>query len=496
VRATVRAAAFIVVVVVSLAIAPSRARAYDFQVDAETIGQAYQLRAADDALVNRRRIDQYLGLHIFNLGPHDELGRPLPRNQFYLTASMRFDADMGDYPSLTELTGRTPERELFAEKLDLLYAYVGGRDVFGFIDFELGRQVMIDMYDWTSFDGLHVQARAPFHVAAEVWGGLNVSGAGILDSPVYRVDGVALGGNLLGSLAARQEDELQPTFGVAARTYGLRFLQARVSYERTMSPTGEPRQPGEPAWGVIDEHVGLTTRGNLLDGKLVPWFAFRYDLLGGRLDEVYAGARTQLGRHGISAEYVLAAPTFDGDSIWNVFASQAFDDIRVSYDVSFWKVRAYAQAFTRLYFDDNGSYASAGGAAGGRIALGRRGWARLDGYYEDGYGGRRAGVDLATRVRLYGDELGIRSGSVFAEGRLSYASFRDDIRPEDHADSFGVQAGIRWTPLDGISVHGLVEENVNRIYSSQLRLLALLDLSFWVGLKPRGIRKPAPWSGL
>jgi len=99
-------------------------------------------------------------------------------------------------------------------------------------------------------------------------------------------------------------------------------------------------------------------------------------------------------------------------------------------------------------------------------------------------------------VRLYGDELGIRSGSVFAEGRLSYASFRDDIRPEDHADSFGVQAGIRWTPLDGISVHGLVEENVNRIYSSQLRLLALLDLSFWVGLKPRGIRKPAPWSGL
>ena len=493
--ATVRAAALITLAV-SLAIAPARAHAYDFEVDAETIGQAYQLRAADDALVNRRRIDQYLGLHIFNLGPHDDLGRPLPENQFYLTASMRFDADMGDYPQLTQLTGRTPQEELFTEKLDLLYGYLGGRDLFGFLDFELGRQVLIDLYDWTSFDGLHLTARGPYHLAVEAWGGLNVTGAGIFDSPVYRVDGVALGGNQLGSLAARQEDQLQPTFGVAARTYGLRWLQARVSYDRTMSPTGEPRAPGEPAWGVVDEHVGLTTQGSLLDGKLSPWFALRYDLLNGRVDEVYAGARSQLGRHGISVEYVLAAPTFDGDSIWNVFASQAFDDIRVGYDVSFWKIRAYAQAFTRLYYDDLGTYASAGGAGGGRLALGRRGWLRLDGYYEDGYGGRRAGVDLTGRVRRWGDDLGIRAGSVFAEGRLSYASFRDDIRPEDHADSFGVQAGIRWTPLDGISVHGLVEENVNRIYTSQLRLWALLDLSFWVGMKPRGIRTPQPWSGL
>jgi hypothetical protein len=329
-----------------------------------------------------------------------------------------------------------------------------------------------------------------------VWGGLNVDGAGIFDSPIYRVDGVALGGNELGSLAARQEEQLQPTIGVAARTYGLRWLQARVSYERIMSPTGEPRQPGEPAWGVVDEHVGLTARGNLWNGKLVPWFAFRYNILAGRLDEVYAGARTQLGRHGLSAEYVLSAPTFDGDSIWNVFAAQAFDDIRVAYDVSFWKVRAYAQAFARLYFDDNGPAASGGGALGGRVALGPRGYVRVDGYYENGYGGLRAGVDLASRMRIWGDDLGIRSGSVFAEGRLSVVSWRDDSRPEDYATSFGVQAGLRWTPLDGITVHGFVEENVNRIYNSQLRVLALLDLSFWLGGRPRGIRRPQPWSGL
>jgi hypothetical protein len=471
---------------------PSLARAYDFQVDAETIGQAYQLRDADNALVNRRRLSQYLGLHVFNLGPRDDLGRPLPRNQLYLTASLRFDADMGEYPNLTELSGRTPERELFQEKLDLLYAYLGGNDLFGFLDFQLGRQILIDLYDWTSFDGLHLQARTPFYVAAEAWGGLNVTGAGVLDSPVYRVDGTALGQNPFGSLGARQEEELQPTFGVAARTIGLRDLSARLSYARTMSPTGDPRQPGEPAWGVVDEHVGLTVRGRLLDARLVPWFAFRYNLLAGRLDEVYAGVRAQVGRHGLSAEYVLAAPTFDGDSIWNVFASQAFDDIRLSWDVSFWRVRAYARAFTRLFFDDRGAAASGGGALGARLDL-RRGFARLDGYYEDGYGGRRAGAELAARVRLWGDPDNARA--LFAEGRMSYAGFRDDIRPVDRADSFGIQAGVRWSPLAGITLHGLVEENVNRIYPSQLRVLALLDLSFWLGMRPRGIRRSQPWSG-
>lgn len=482
-----------VVLTLALVLLPSPARAYDFSVDAETIGQAYQLRAADEALVNRRRLTQYLGLHIFNLGPRDPLGRPLPRDQFYLTSSMRFDADLGDYPALTALSGRTPERDLPAEQLDLLYAYIGGDNVFGFLDFQLGRQVLVDMYDWTSFDGLHVQARTPYHVAAEVWGGLNVSGASVLDSPVYRVDGTALGGNPLGSAAARQEEQLQPTFGVAARTVGLRDLSARVSYERTMSPTGGARQPGEPAWGVIDEKVGLTARGRLLGGRLVPWFAFRYNLLVGRLDEVYAGTRAQLGRHGLSAEYVLAAPTFDGDSIWNVFASQAFDDVRLSYDVSWWRVRLYANAFLRLYADERGFVPSAGGAAGARVGLGR-GWARLDGYYEDGYGGRRAGLELSTRMRLAGDPV----DGLFAEGRMSYAGFRDDARPDasnGRADSFGVQAGLRWSPLHGVTLHGLVEENVNRIYASQLRVLALLDLSFWLRPQPLGARRPQPWSG-
>jgi hypothetical protein len=473
----------------ALAWLPATARAYDFQIDAQTIGQAYQLRAADEALVNRRRLTQYLGLHIFNLGPHDDLGRPKPDNQFYLSASLRFEGEIGDFANLQELPGRTQQHDILAQKLDLLYAYVGGSSIGGFFDFELGRLILVDMYDWESFDGLHLQARAPFDMAVEAWGGLNVSGAGVLDAPIYRVDGTALGGNPFGSLNARQEEQLQPMFGVAARTVGLRDISARVSYERIMSPTGDA-QPGEAKWGVIDERVGLTARGRLFDGRLTPWFAFRYNLLVGRLDEVYAGARTQLGRHGITAEYVLAAPTFDGDSIFNIFASQAYDDVRVAWDVRWRRLSGYARAFCRLFFDERGTSASVGGAAGARLEL-ARGWVRLDAYYEDGYGGRRAGVDGSSRVRIVGD---VRDG-LFAEGRVSFADFRDDSRPQDHADSLGVQAGLRFTPLPGITVHGLVEENVNRLYASQLRLLALIDLSFFMGQRPVGTRRTLPWSG-
>jgi hypothetical protein len=220
--------------ILALVLLPAVAHAYDFQIEAETVGQGYQLRAADDAVVNRRRLTQYLGLHLFNLGPTDEMGRPRPRNQFYITIGMRFDADFGEYPNIELPPGRTPEREVFPTRFDLLYAYLGGDSVFGFLDFKLGRQIMVDLFDYYAFDGLHVQARTPWHLAAEAWGGLNVSGLSIFDTPVYRVDGVALGGNPLGSLNARQEGELQPTFGVALRSYGYRDLSVRVSYMRTL----------------------------------------------------------------------------------------------------------------------------------------------------------------------------------------------------------------------------------------------------------------------
>jgi hypothetical protein len=487
-----------VIAVVCALAAP--ARAYDFDIFAETIGQGYQLRAADDTLVNRRRIDQYLGLEVYNLGPRDLVGRPLDKNQFYISAYMRFDADLGDYPNYKELSGRSGEAEFQPARLDLLWAYLGGRNVGGFLDFKLGRQISVNMFEFRALDGLDLDFKTPFYVALEAWGGLNVSGSAPIDSPIYRADGVALGGNPIGSLGQRQESALEPTFGFALHTIGLRDVDIRAEYLRTMSFTGDARQTGENDLGVIEEKVSLTARARLWRGRLIPWFGLRYDILNGQIDQIHAGLRLQLdgARHGISVEYLYDSPTFDGDSIWNVFATQPINDVRLSYDLQLGRVRAYVRGFTRIFQNEvtntNGTLPPSldlawGGSVGARLDL-RRGYVRIDTYYQDGYGGVTAGVDASGRVALVGD---LQTGLV-GEARLSYVHFADDSRTVDHADSFGAQAGLRYSFVKGMTLHVVVEENVNRFYDSQLRLLAILDLSFWLG--PRGGGYPLQRPGI
>ena len=74
------------------------ARAYDIEIATETIGQGYQLVGGDGGIVTRRRLDQYFGFHVWNLGPKDATGAPTPKNQWYFTSSFRLQFDFGDYP--------------------------------------------------------------------------------------------------------------------------------------------------------------------------------------------------------------------------------------------------------------------------------------------------------------------------------------------------------------------------------------------------------------
>jgi hypothetical protein len=479
-------------VALALVLAARPSLAYDFEVTAETIGQGYQLRAADDTLVNRRRLLVALGLAVYNLGPRDPVGRPLARNQIYVALSLRLDTDLGDFPSLRELVGRTPERDLRADRLDILYAYVGGHDLAGFLDFRLGRQIQVDLFDYLCFDGLHLEAKTPFHVAVEAWGGLSVTGAAAVDSPIYRTDGVALGGNPQTGPDAHQEDALAPTLGVAVRTFGLRDVSARLSYLRTVSFTD-----GTRSTGVVDEKLGFTARGRLF-GVVFPWFGFRYNLLAGLLDELQAGARAVLpGGHALTVEYVYAAPTFDGDSIWNVFGAQAFNDARLTWDFARGRFRLFARAFVRRFGDETTSWTgtspsslalasplAGGGAVGLRVELGR-GYVRADGYYEDGWGGVKAGVDVSGRVLIV--------DGLSAEARVSYVHFEDDVRPIDHADSFGLSAGARYLLRRGLALHLLVEENVNRFYASQFRVVGVVDVATFAGPHTVGFTRPQPW---
>lgn len=501
---------------------PGDARAYDFAVDAEVLGQGYQLRAADGGIVDRRRLTTALGLSLWNLGPKDRDGLTSVRNQFGLTLSMRFDTDLGDYLCNLERAsyaaplgcrpgGQDTNPELSNFRPEILFGYLEGKNLFGHLDLRLGRQLQWDLFDLRAFDGLWAELRTPVYTAVQLYGGLNVAGDLPIDSPIYSLDGTShthlrnpADPPLSRPLPA--DEAFQPTVGFSIRSYGFRDLQARLSYRRSFSivddnarrlPGCPPddKDPGRPApcaaggVGTIEDRLSYTVRGRLLDGRLLGWGGLRYDFLTGRFDQGNAGVRGYLTpQHSLSLEYLYDAPTWDGDSIFNVFATSAYNDLRLMYDGRAGDLRFHGRFFARLFGADvtNGAAAlpsgvnaieAAYGGTGG-VRLDRRpGFARLDVYYDGGHGGWRAGADAAGRLLLLKNRLGL-------EGRLTYMHWADDNRGE--MDSVGLQAGARYALARGILLHVLAEDNINRLYYSQVRLVALLDLSYYFGAQSTG----------
>ena len=183
--------------IVSLAVSSS-ARAYDFSVDVRTIGQGYQVRGfapnGTNELLSRRRLTQYLDLNVFDIEPGplariDDGGR----NNVYVDASLRFDTDFGGY-MLGRPTGIDEIRELQQNQVDILYAFVGGRDIGG------RARLSARAADPLRPGRLLLPSTAPTWCCAcarplvvEAFAGTEVRGELPLSSPIYELDGTSAG---------------------------------------------------------------------------------------------------------------------------------------------------------------------------------------------------------------------------------------------------------------------------------------------------------------
>ena len=491
--------------------------------------QAYELRTADPgtaqaSLVDRRRITTYLGLFISGLGAKDSDGLPALRNQVSVNLQLRFEADLGDFLCSIGRTsfgaalgclgkdkgGISTSPELVNYKPELLMAYVEGQSLGGWVDLRLGRQLQWELFDLRALDGLWVQARTPFYLAAEAFGGLSVNGSLPIDSPIYVLDGTSrhTALNLTAAEEQRQSEALQPTVGFAVRSHGLRDVQMRLSYRRTFSlqkdttaagcdpiGLGGSRQPCAPALGTIEERLAYTVAGRVLDGRLQGWGGLRYDFENGRLDDGHLGLRAALApRQALVAEYRYSVPTWDGDSIFNVFSAEPFHELRLSYDgqprktggapLRIGELALHARAFSRLFQTAAASgppgsptrptlAPAVGGSLGARLTR-RLGTVRLEAYGDGGYGGLRTGAELSGRLLLLRNTLGL-------EGRAMYLYWADDQRENNNSHSVALQAGVRYAIVRGVLIHLLAEDNINRFYSTQLRVMAMLDLSYYLG---------------
>src|SRR5688500_13876553 len=195
---------------VTLGALPSPSGAYEFEIGARTVGQAYQLRLGDGARVlNRRRFTQVLSLDVWNiLEPRFDPGRPDPPPlapfDVYVTAQLRLVHDFGDY-TRGSVVYATPQNPTFQIEeaavtavpelaggdlaLEVLEAHAGARGIIGRIDVAAGRQLFVDTLDWYALDGLAVVARLPAHVAVWAHGGFLVRDASPVGSATMEPDG-------------------------------------------------------------------------------------------------------------------------------------------------------------------------------------------------------------------------------------------------------------------------------------------------------------------
>jgi hypothetical protein len=438
---------------------------YDWELQSETVGQGYQVRRFLDSgqteLLSRRRLTQDLGLGVYNLAPEgwtDE-GK---KNQLYVVTRLRFETDFGTYP---ERAARDITPELQRYDFQLLYGFVGGRDLWGRVDFQLGRQISMDLMDFYSFDGLLVRVRAPGHLVIEGLGGAAVRTEWPLASPIFELDGTSRH-NRDPQTRPELEDAPAATVGAALETWGLSHFQTRLAFRATISAT-RGRLEGEPATALLDERLSWQAAANLWKGLLQPMAGVRWDFMQSRVDQAEAALRVKpFKRHSFVVEYFRSAPTFDGDSIFNVFATEPYQDVRAGWDFDGPGVQAYARGFARLFAEAGGAGggADAGGAAGLTLRFGR-GRVRADLYYEDGYAGRRTGCDLRGAVDLVRGWLSLDGRTtVVATARPALRENR--IGEAAAVSSVGLEGGVRWTPSPVLSIHLVTYGNLSSIERS------------------------------
>jgi hypothetical protein len=444
------------------------ASAVHFRVRSETVGDAYQIVRADQGLINRRRLHQYLGLDAFDLTGHGDA-------RLNLVTLFRFDADFGlDDADVDGLVG------FRQHQLSIQAAFIDGRDLGGWFDFRLGRQLHADPIDFMMLDGLVARATTPWHLAVEVQVGVESDNRlGSVTTSQFELDGTRLlRSDTLGPngepLTIQRDDVPKLVLGAALVLADLPWTQARIGYRRIVAD-------GK----VAQEKIGAAFSQRIA-GRVDLHATASYDLYRQDLDQLRAGIGWRLtDALDLDLEYVRLVPTFDADSIFNVFNTLPLSDLngRLRWHCSP-QGAIYLGGMLRFFNNDLfpeerltepvGRVVTAGGGMlGWSREFGGRGDVSVDLSLEDGYGGMRALVDVAGTWAPIERVLEL-------DARLTGLRFEDELQPGLRAWGVGYQLGAAWLLDSRASVRLAVEHNFNRIQTSQLRVMLVADLSFWL----------------
>lgn len=454
---------------------PSLAVASEVRVVSRTMGEGYQVLVPGPSrqLLGRRRLVQYVDLGVYNLlpprRPEDGPLRDPEDGQLEIVSSLRLRHDFGTFTR--EATGASREllESLDGRQIDVLYGYLEGRRLARFLDLRIGRQFEMSGLDFFAFDGGLVRAVTPAHFAIEVFGGVAVDGSAVFGYPTFELDG------------QRDEPNVSPIVGAAVSLVDMSFADARIAYRRTWTPGSDPDDTT-----VDQELISASFALRLAKQRVQPFIAGRYNLGVSRLDDLSAGiAWTLTDLHRLRVFFWRSQPMFDLDSIFNVFAYEPSEDVRLIYEVrpsDRWTFTARGQ-LRLLHAEPTAELQTAptdpvafGGGGGLSAAYRRRRFAmRLDAYGQGGSGGIRVGGSVDTRTHVFYDRVAID-----ARGFAAYYE-PEDRGVSDYSVAF--QVGTHVHLAHGIYVHALAEELVSGSLKHSLRLFGMLsmDWAFRVG---------------
>ncbi len=465
--------------VIVAALAADPAHAGEVQVVSRTLGEGYVVQVPGDGgqLLRRRRLVQMVSLGVYGLlpPPPGQARRDPADGQLRIRTSLRLRHDFGDFQRGASGRAGALVGAVDGRQVDLMFGYLEGERLGGWVDLRLGRQLEASGLDFFAFDGGWIRVRTPVHLAPEVFAGFGVRGGDALGYSEFDLDG------LMGLVSEDGPPTRRVVVGAAASILGLRWLQARVAYRRSWSPA-RLNSEQDLAATTVDQSV-LSARVALdpLRGQIVPYGAVRTNLGTARVDDVSAGISWNVTpRHGLRLTYLRRIPSFDLDSIFNVFAISPFDDGRLIYQVRLgrgWTAEARAQV--RVLHDQTTASGQGperrvrpgyGGGAGvvhqrRRLAL------RLDGFGLGGEGGVRAGGMATSRVHLWWDRIALDS-------RAFVTYYRDDVMAARRGTNLALQLGANVRLDHGVYLHVVGEELVTPHLRSALRVWGALSVDW------------------
>jgi len=460
--------------VVAAAGAPSGARAYDVEVEATSVFQAYEVRSpGTTAFMARRRFVQTLGLtYAERLERRPREGR-LAR--VGASIELRLDQDFGDTCLVArDLCVRATSRSdsgawqpLARDTLvDAPIAYVELTGLELGARARAGRQLYFDALGMIRIDGIVARVEPFPWLATEAIGGLLVRETSLAGTGAFELDGVP---RLDLSEADRERasyiaEPATTWVAGAALEAGPREIRARIGYREMLEDDG-----------LLARRAGVALASTPIEPLRLAASAV-WDLLDTEVIDAMAGAELDLEPLAFHARIERHVPRFDPSTIWAYFDVAPITDAKLG---TVWTVTP-------------------------RLDLGLSGLARhaeLSGAERSNGDDFDAGVEALARIRIerlkleldgfaWGGSLGplasvlvdaaypiTRRLAAFARASVWY--FDDPLRAGLYGTSFSETIGGSFALTENATVRLELEHAGSRVVGQRFRALVVLAIEVW-----------------